>query len=155
MDISRRDFGKWMGALGMGAMSTSALDLGLPSTVGAATIITPTNVDISRSLDYNEWYDPSKPANDDHIQKKWVGTAWEITIKTKNQEMVFEANDILWCEDHDSSINESQVKIYKNALDLTILVNEQGKRIMNHICKNHTYRIIAKKIQLTSYKGST
>ena len=82
--------------------------------------------------------------------KKWEGTPWEITIKTKNQEMVFEADDILWREDHDSSINESQVKIYRNALDLTLPVNVKGKRIINHICKNHTYRIIAKPVKLVS-----
>ena len=152
MDISRRDFGKWMGVFGIGAMSTSAFDLVLPSAVGAATIITPTNVNISRSLDYNGWHDPNDPShvNDAHVLKEWEGTPWEITIKTKNQEMVFEANDILWCEDYDSFSDESHVKIYKNALDLTLPVNVKGKRIVNSICKNHTYRIIAKPVKLVS-----
>ena len=152
MDISRRDFGKWMGVFGIGAMSTSALDLALPSAVGAATITTPTSVDISMELSYDEWFEEKTPVES---MTTYKASKWEITIKTKNQEMAFEADDILWCEDHDSSINESQVKIYRNALDLTLPVNVKGKRIVNSISKNHTYRIVANPVKLVSYKGKT
>lgn len=153
MDLSRRDFGKWMGALGIGAVSSSAFDRLLPSSVEAGTIITPSLLNISISREIEGFYNP-----EDLKLKKWKDedeSKWEIEIETETQQTVYQADSISWIKDHDSSINEPQVKIYKNVLDLTIPVNEKGKRIRNHIYQNYTYRVIAKNPKLITHKGST
>lgn len=153
MDLSRRDFGKWMGALGIGAVSSSAFDRLLPSSVEAGTIITPSLLNISASREIEGFY--SREDSDQQLKKWKDESKWEIEIETKTQQMVYQVDSISWIEDHDSSINEPQVKIYKDVLDLTIPVEEQGKRMLNYIYQNYTYRVIAKNPKLITHKGST
>lgn len=154
MDLSRREFGKWMGALGIGAVSSSAFDRLLPSSVEAGTIITPSLLNISVSREIEGFF--NKEEVDSMLRRK-NEYRFEIEIETETQQMVYEVDSISWGEDHDSSINESQVKIYKDVLDLTIPVNEKGKRILNYIYQNHTYRVIAKNPKLIKFinKGSS
>jgi len=168
MDLNRRDFGKIMSMFGLAAVSSPTLDAMLPHAVASETVINSeiTNISLSQVVDYL----PATLSSKVPILTRYPAgnVKFELEIQTENTTCLFSSSDLLWSNDHDSSINKTQVKTYNATkevsmnkcrageyydLDLIMPVNQQGKRGLNYICGNNSYRVVLKDSLLIKWES--
>jgi hypothetical protein len=168
MDLNRRDFGKIVSMIGLAAVSSPTLDAMLPHAVASETVINTeiTNISLSKVIDH------SFMMGKDELIKRWSSliednSKFELEIQTENSIHLFQGGSLSWSNEHDSSINKTQVKVYNTTeeipmnkcrigkrydLDLIMPVNQQGKRGLNYICGNNSYRVVLKDSLLMTWE---
>lgn len=109
MDINRRDFTKFLGALGAGAMvSPSVLHAALPSTktvVAAKPLIT----SIGMSTVFN-MQEIGELASWSEAEEGYVETVVDYSLENGDSyTLTFSGGEKIWCEEHDASISEPTV----------------------------------------------
>jgi len=143
MDINRRDFTKFLGALGAGAMvSPSVLHAALPSTktvVAAKPLIT--SIGMSTVFDLPEIKIKRGKIDSWSEAEGFVETVVDYSLENGDAyTLTFSGGEKIWCEEHDTSISEP-------AVTCTAAVSDDSESTTNRP------KYYTTKVDLNVYKG--